>query len=81
MTEEEIRLLKFRMASHIALQDEHIAIYFCTNPPEGHVIYVRKKTRLDENSLMPKGRTTIHYLIDNVLYRNRQKAHKKLMEL
>ncbi|MGN0089944.1 MAG: hypothetical protein ACI36Z_03180 [Alloprevotella sp.] len=69
------------MTSHLALQDEHIAIYSCSNPPKGHTIYLRKSTRMDEGILMPKGRTTTHYLIDDVLYRNKNKAHKKLMEL
>lgn len=81
MTEEDIRRLKFSMTSHLALQDEHIAIYSCSNPPQGHTIYLLKRTRVDENTLIPKGRTTTNYLIDDVLYRNRQKAHKKLMEL
>lgn len=75
MTKEELAKLPFRMVSHMAAEDYHVATYM--NDEYG--IVVCKQTKVKNE--LEFGRSTVHYMHNGKVYKSKKKFLEAVAEL
>lgn len=75
MTGEELAKLPFRMVSHMAAEDFHVATYM--NDEYG--IVVSKQTRMKDGTVF--GRSTVHYMHNGKLYKSKKKFLEAISDM